>query len=121
MGKRAIRWKAAEALAMRKQERSGKSPESTYEEVEKAYHLVNRLARLAHDNETRCERDNDIRYWQGDRLQRRHEKFTERWLERADEIESAFGEYGCHVSWPGIYPVVEDAQTRSCVIFTDAF
>lgn len=118
MGKRAIRLKAAEILAGRARAASCKSME---EQVDKAYRLVNRLARLAHDNAIRAARDNDSRYWQGDGIQREHERFTERWLERADEIERAFNEYGCHVSWPGIYPVVEDAQTHVCVIFTDAF
>lgn len=115
MGKRKMRWVAAEMLA----ERVNESP--TEEQVEKAYHLINRLAVLAHDNEVRVERDNDEFYWRGDRFQRMHERFTDRWMERAEEIEGLFGEYKCKVTWPGIYPTVDCIETGRSVIFTDVF
>lgn len=115
MGKRIMRRLSAETLAARIYEHP------TENQVDEAYHLINRLARLAHDNETRCERDNDERFWRGDYLQRKHERFTDRWMERAEEIEGLFAKYGCEVTWPGIYPTVDDIETGRNVIFTDVF
>ena len=112
---RKMRWISAEMLA----ERVNENP--TDEQVEKAYHLINRLACLAHENETNTERDNDAFYWNGDRFQRMHERNVERWMERAEEIDALFGEYGCKVTWPGIYPTVDCIETGRNVIFTDVF
>lgn len=115
MGKRKMRWTSAHILA----ERIYDVP--TDEQVDEAYHLINRLAKLAHDNEVRCERDNDERYWRGDWLQKKHERWTDRYCERADEIEGLFAKYGCKVEWPGVYPTVDDIETGRNVIFTDVF
>ena len=115
MGKRKMRRVSAEILA----ERVCDNPSE--EQIDKAYHLINRLACLAHDNEVRATRDNDERYWRGDRLQRKHERFTDRWIERAEEIDGLFAEYGCKVTWPGIYPTVDCIETGRNVIFTDVF
>lgn len=115
MGKRYMRWVSARILAERIYE------DPTGQQLDDAYHLINRLARLAHDNETRCERDNDERFWRGDRLQKAHERFSDRWCERADEIEGLFAKYKCKVEWPGIYPTVDDIETGRNVLFTDIF
>ena len=115
MGVMKMRRVSAEILAERIHE------QPTEAQVDEAYHLINRLARLAHDNEMRCERDNDERFWRGDRLQREHERWSDRWMERAEEIEGLFGKYGCKVTWPGIYPTVDDIETGRNVIFTDVF
>lgn len=115
MGKMKMRRVSAEILAERIYERP------TEEQIAEAYHLINRLACLAHDNETRVERDNDARYWQGDRFQRMHERFTDRWIERAKEIGALFEKYGCKVTWPGVYPTVDCIETGRNVISTDVF
>lgn len=115
MGTRKCRKVAAERLA----ERIYDNP--TEQQIDEAYHLINRLACLAHDNERRSERDNDATYWQGDWRQREHERFTDRWMERAEEIEGLFAKYKCKVEWPGIYPTVDDINTGCNVIFTDVF
>lgn len=99
-GKRFWRRKMAERLARRI------ADEPTDEQVDEAYTLVNRLCRLASDNERNTERDNDARWWQGDRFQRMHERNSARWAEREKEIRALFGKYGCHIDWPGVYPCI---------------
>ena len=115
MSKRKMRRISAEMLAERVYEHP------SVEQVDEAYHLINRLAKLAHDNETNTVRDNDERFWRGDRLQLMHERNTDRWMERAKEINGLFAKYGCKVTWPGIYPTVDDIETGGNVIFTDVF
>ena len=106
-GKRFWRRRMAERLAKRKRRIEGRNDdEATYEEIEEAYRLVNRICRLANDNERNTERDNDsyrhANKWRAAKLDR----IEERWVEREKEIAELFKPYGCYIDWPGIYPSI---------------
>ena len=106
-GKRFWRWKMAERLAKRKRRIEGRNDdEASYEEIEEAYTLVNRLCRLANDNERNCERDNDSAWQEVEWRRRKLDRIEERWVEREKEIVVLFGPYGCSIDWPGLYPSI---------------
>lgn len=76
----------------------------TEQQVDAAYVLVNRLCRLANDNERNCERDNDPR-WQLYHAAKL-ERIENRWIEREREIAEQFKLYRCRIEWPGLYPSI---------------
>ncbi len=99
-GKRFWRRKMAERLAKRI------ADEPTEAQVSEAYRLVNRLCRLANDNERNTERDNDSAWHANKWRVAKLDRIEERWAEREKEIAALFRPYRCYIDWPGVYPCI---------------
>lgn len=99
-GKRFWRRRMAERLAKRI------ADEPTEGQVDEAYRLVNRICRLANDNERNCERDNDSAWQEVAWRKRKLDRIEERWAEREREIAGLFRPYRCYIDWPGAYPCI---------------